>query len=133
MLLTHLGCQVARMDNHPAHSMKLWTALRVRWLTTLEADALRLPEAVLIKRSLNSPDLRLGVGGREGASWASLTLPARRAPEVTHPARDVPSVGRSLTWAWDAPERPRSRVHRSGLPTVAAIGPLGGALGWFPL
>ena len=34
------------MDNLPVHTIKAWTALRVRRLTTLEADALRLPEAV---------------------------------------------------------------------------------------
>ena len=33
---------VPRVDNLPAHTTRAWTALRVRTLTTLETDALRV-------------------------------------------------------------------------------------------
>lgn len=36
-------CLFPVMDNQPAHTTRAWTALRVRWLTTLDTDALRLP------------------------------------------------------------------------------------------
>lgn len=36
-----------RMDKPPAHTTRAWTALRVRGLTTLSTDALRLPNSHL--------------------------------------------------------------------------------------
>ena len=38
----HRPCKVPRVDNLPAHTVKAWTALRVRTLPTLGTDALHV-------------------------------------------------------------------------------------------
>jgi len=40
--------ELVRMDKPPVHTTRAWTALRVRDLTTLSTDALRLPNSHFI-------------------------------------------------------------------------------------
>lgn len=46
-----------RMDNSPAHTPRVWTALRVRELPTLETDAFRVQNAMRFTHS-SCPGLR---------------------------------------------------------------------------
>lgn len=46
-----------RMDNSPAHTTRVWTALRVRELPTLETDAFRVQNAERFTHS-SCPGLR---------------------------------------------------------------------------
>lgn len=66
------------MDNFPAHSMKPWTALRVRKLTTLEADALNGDNGTLPPFRLPYQVEKLeetGMTQREGGSEAGKASP----------------------------------------------------------
>jgi len=88
---------IPRMDNLPAHSMKLWTALRVRRLTTLEADALRLPNSRLKKGPINSPIY--GRCQREGERELGKHRPSLEKTPGCMLTQLMPSVGRSVAWA----------------------------------